>query len=167
MTFYVNSSTIGADLNNVSTTQLFTLGSTLEGSDGTIWQYVNASTSVSQYALIAINASGTMAMASAADAVAGLQLAVSQQAFTASSYGWVPIHGTGGTSSTFKVLASSTMSGGNALYVGTKTGSVSIQASGSSTLTGIIVYAASGVDHATTTSLACVITWPKCNYSGS
>ena len=165
MTFYVNSSTIGADLNNTITTKLFTLGSTLEGSDGSIWQYVVASTSVSQYAVVAINSSGTMAMASVIDATTGRQLAVAQNAFAASEYGWVPVHGGGGVSSTFRVLVSATMSGGNALYVGSQTGVVSIQASSSATVKGIAVYAASGADHATVTSLACIISWPRCNYT--
>lgn len=167
MAFYVSSSTIGVDLNNTSTTALFALGMTVEGSDGTMWEYVQASTSVSAYAVVAINSSGTCAMASVADAVSGLQLAVAQNAFAANDFGWVPIRGTGGENTQMRVLCSSTMSGGNALYVGTRTGVVSIQASSSSTVKGITVYGASGSDHALTTSLAAVITWPKCNYSGA
>lgn len=167
MAFYVSSSKLGVDLNTTSTTALFALGEIVEGSDGTIWEYVNASTSVSAYAIVAINASGTMAMASVADAVAGHQLAVAQAAFAASEYGWVPIRGTGGANNQMRVLCSSTMSGGNALYVGSRTGVCSIQASSSSTLVGIMVYGASGADHALTTSLACIISWPRCNYSGA
>ena len=167
MAFYVSSSKLGADLNTTSPTALFALGETVEGSDGTLWEYVNASTSVSAYAIIAINASGTMAMASAADAVAGLQLAVAQTAFAASEYGWVPIRATGGATNQMRVLCSGTMSGGNALYVGSRTGVCSIQVSSSATLHGVMVYGASGADHATVTSLACIVSWPKCNYSGA
>ena len=167
MAFYPSSSLIGADLNNVSTTQLFVLGTTMEGSDGTLWQYTQAITSVSAYAVVAINPSGVCAMASVADAASGLQLAVAQVAIPASSYGWVPVHGVGGASGTLQVLCSSTMSGGSALYFGTRTGVVSIQASGSATANGIIVYGASGTDHALTTSLPCVITWPRCNIAGA
>ena len=167
MAFFNNSSLIGVDFNTASTTQLFALGTTAEGSDGSLWQYVVASTSVSAYAVVAINVAGTCAMASVVDAVSGLQLAVSQIAIPASSYAWVPVHGVGGPNGTFKVLCSATMSGGNALYVGSQTGVVSIQASSSATVQGITVYAASGADHATTTSLACVISWPKCTYNGN
>ena len=167
MAFYVNSSNLGVDLNNTSSTQLFALGTTVEGSDGTLWEYVNASTSVSQYAVVAINQSGTCAMASVVDAVSGLQLAVAQAAFAASEYGWVPIRATGGENTQMKVLCSSTMSGGSSLYVGLRTGVVSIQASSSATVQGIIVLGASGVDHTLTTSLACIITWPKCKYQGT
>ena len=167
MAFYVSSSKLGVDLNTTSSTALFALGEMVEGSDGTIWEYVNASTSVSAYAIVAINASGTMAMASVADAVAGRQLAVAQAAFAASEYGWVPIRGTGGANNQMRVLCSSTMSGGNALYVGSRTGVCSIQASSSATLVGVMVYGASGADHALTTSLACIISWPRCNYSGA
>ena len=167
MAFYQTGSVLGADLNNTSTSAGFVLGSTVEGADGTLWQYVVASTSVSQYAVVAINSSGTMAMASAADAIAGRQLAVAQSAFAASEYGWVPIRGTGGDQNQFKVLCSGTMSGGNALYMASETGKVAIQTSGSSTLQGIMVYAASGSDVATVTAMGCIITWPRCKYSGS
>lgn len=167
MAFYSRSSIIGVDLNSTSTTPNYALGTMTEGSDGSLWQYVNASTSVSAYAVVAINQSGTMAMASVADAVAGRQLAVAQNAFAASDYGWVPIRGTGGQNNQFKVLCSSTMSGGNALYVGSQTGVVSIQASSSATVKGIMVYTASGSDTATVTVMSCVISWPKCNYSGA
>jgi hypothetical protein len=167
MAFYNNSSLIGVDFNSVSTTQLFSLGTTAEGSDGTIFQYTQASTSVSAFAVVAINAAGTCAMASVLDAVQNLKLGVSQIAIAANEYGWVPIHGTGGATGTLKVLCSATMSGGCSLYVGSRTGVVSIQASSSATVRGIVVYAASGSDHSTTTSLACVLTWPKSNYLGS
>jgi len=167
MAFYVTSSVIGVDLNSTSTTALFALGATVEGSDGTLWEYVTASTSVSAYAVVAISTSGTCGMASVLDAVSGLQLAVAQNAFAANDYGWVPIRGTGGGTNQMRVLCSSTMSGGNALYFGSRTGVVSIQAPGSATAQGITVYGASGSDHATTTSLAAVITWPKCNMVGA
>ena len=166
MAFYQVGSGIGVDLNNTSTSQGFGLGATIEGSDGTIWQYVTASTSVSQYAVVAINSSGTMAMASAADAIAGLSLAVAQSAFAANDYGWVPIHATGGDQNGIKVLCSGTMSGGNALYVASETGKISIQTSGTSTLKGITVFSASGSDVSTVTAMACVITWPKCRSFG-
>lgn len=172
MAFYSRSGLLGVDLNVTTTGQMHQLGSMVEGSDGTLWQYVQAVSAVSAYAVVAIgqstaSSSGIMAMASVADAVAGYQLAVSQQAFAASEYGWVPIRGTGGQDTQMRVLCSSTMSAGNALYIGTKTGSVSIQASSSATVKGIMVYGASGADEATVTSLPCIVSWPRCNYSGA
>ena len=164
MAFRVSSSRIGVDLNNTSTTALFALGETVEGSDGTLWEYVQASTSVSAYAVVAIAQSGTCAMASVVDATSGRQLAVAQNAFAANDYGWVPIRGTGGGLNQMRVLCSGTMSGGSALYVGSRTGVVSIQVSGSATLRGVVVYGASAVDEATVTSLPCVISWPRCSY---
>ena len=165
MAFYNNSSLIGVNFNTTTTTQLFTLGTTTEGSDGTLWQYTKANTSVSAYAVVAITPSGACAMCSIGDAVLGYQLAVPQIAFAASEYGWVPVHGVGGANSNLKVLAA-TMTA-TSIYISATTGRLSYTESGSATIHGITIYGASGSDVGGVTSLACILTWPKCNIVGA
>lgn len=163
MAFYVNSSTIGVDLNNSNSTQQFALGSVVTGSDGTVWQYVNAATAVTAYQVVAISTSGTMGKCSVADAMAGMQLAVAQNAFAASDYGWVPIHGTGGPGTTMKVQVSATNTQNVAIYIATSTGNISTTAS-SATIAGIAFQTATVT--AGITAYAAIVSWPKCLGAG-
>lgn len=158
MAFYVNSSKIGVDLNNTNSTQQFALGEVVTGSDGTIWQYANAATAVTAYQLVAINTAGTCGKASVADAMAGMQLAVAQNAFAASDYGWVPIHGTGGPGTSMRISVSATCTQNVAIYIATSTGNISTTAS-SATIAGIALQTATVT--AGITNYACIVTWPK------
>lgn len=154
---------IGVDLNNANSTQQFALGSMVTGSDGTIWVYAQAATAVTAYQVVAVNASGTMGKCSIADAIAGYQLGVAQNAFAASDYGWVPIHGTGGPGTTMKVQFSATNTQNVAIYIATSTGNLSTTAS-SATVQGVGLQTATVT--AGITSYACIVTWPRCNYTG-
>ena len=169
MAFNTNSSTIGVNLNTPTTTADFALGSIVYGSDGSIWQYAVAATTVSAYAVVAINASGSMNMAVLGhiNGTSGVQLAVAQNSFAPSEYGWVPIHGTGGDTGTFKVKTSGSVSTGLVLYLGTASGNIAITAAASATLEGIAFV--TGLDTANTavTSQNCILTWPRPKTTGS
>ena len=68
--FSLNSSTIGVDLNNASSTALFAVGTHVLGSQGTEWVYVQANTSIVGQRMVAYQ-SGTFTcgMASGGDLV--------------------------------------------------------------------------------------------------
>ena len=163
MAFTPISSLIGVNLNAASATQDFALGSVCTGSDGTIWQYVNAATAVSAFQVVAISTSGTMGKCSIADAVAGMQLAVAQAAFSGSQYGWVPIHGTGGPTTTLRAQYSAPTTQNVAVYIATSTGNLSTTAS-SATIVGVALQTATVT--AALTAYAAIVSWPKCNFAG-
>jgi len=161
--FSTNSSKLGVDLTQASSTQNFAVGDTIRGSDGSIWQYACAATTVSAYAVVAINASGSMNMATLTaldNSSGGYQLAVAQFAFAPSDYGWVPVHGVGGPGGTFKVLVSGSSSAGVALYVA-GSGRLSITAAASGTIAGIAIVSGTDTANTAVTATPCIITWPK------
>lgn len=166
MAFYPNSSKLGVDLNNSSSTQVFALGTTIRGTDGSIWQYVCASTTVSAYSVVVVNSSGTMHMAvlGDVDAGGGAQIAVAQNTFAPSEYGFVPIHG-GAAGTTFNVKVSGSATLGAVLYMATSSGNVAITAAASATLKGIVLATASAWSGVTTKP--CILTWPKVNTLGA
>lgn len=166
MAFSVNSGSIGVDLNNTSTTQLFSLGSMVRGSDGSIWQYVCASSTCTAYSVVIVNSSGTCKTAVLGDTNAGQgpQLAVVQNTFAASEYGWVPIHGGAGLAG-FRVNVSASVTLGVTLYLATSSGHLSSTAAASATVNGIVLSSASAV--AGITNYPCILTWPKFNTLGT
>ena len=164
MAFYSNSSLVGVDLNNSSTTQLFALGTILSGSDGSIWQYVQAASTVSAYSVVVIGVSGSVQMMdqrAQADATAAWQLGVAQTTFAPSAYGWVPVHGVGGLNGPFKVKVSGSVSTGLMLYFGSGSGNVTISATTSATVAGIAVQTVMDTASTAVTAAPCIITWPK------
>ena len=171
MAFYVNSSMIGVDLtqSQSSVAPTFGIGNIVHGNDGSIWQYVQAATTVSAYSVIAISASGTANMATLTaldNSSGGYQLAVSQFAFAPSEYGWVPVHGVGGPGGTFKVKVSGSVSAGLMLYIGTASGNLSITAATSGTIAGIAVVTAMDTASTAVTAAPCILTWPKARSAG-
>lgn len=156
-TFFIQSSTIGVDLNNGNATALFAVGTHVLGGNGTEWVYVQANTSIVANTMVAFN-SGTFTcgMASAGDSIiGGNQLATAQTSISAQAFGWVAIRGVGltvqSTGST-----TSTPQGVFLAASGTPTGSLSNVASGSCTVAGIAFEAA-----ASGTYTVCTLTWPR------
>ena len=87
-------SIIGVDLDNTSTTQLFALGTHVNGTNNSEWVYVQiGATAVTAYKVVAFNNAYTCGMASGADVLAGLELGVAQTAMATGAYGWVPVRG--------------------------------------------------------------------------
>jgi len=154
--FYTIGSSIGVDLANAGTTQLFGLGTTVEGNRDSVWVYVQASTSVTAYKAVAMSTAAAMGMASAKDVVVGLQLGVAQTAFAAEEYGWIPIKG-----SPFNVMTTGSCTAGNPLYVASSalgTGMTSSTASGTGTLIGAEYLTVQSTN--TVTVATCVLTYP-------
>ena len=93
-TFFANSSMIGFDPNNQSATALFAVGTHALGINDTEWVYVQAQTTINAVSWVAINATFSAGMASAADVlVASNAFALANAAISASSFGWVAIRG--------------------------------------------------------------------------
>lgn len=152
------SSTVGIDLNNASTTQLFALGTKCFGSNNSEWIYVQAATSVTAYKAVSINSTFTCGMASGADfLLAQQETAWAQTSIPASSFAWVVRRG-----DSVGVMCTGSVSANNQLFLaasGTPTGMCSISASASGTLYGVTLV--SVVDTALATVHTAVLTWPR------
>lgn len=156
--FFSQQSRVGVDLNNSSTTQLFALGTKTLGSNNTEWVYVQAATSITAYKVVAFNGTFTCGMASGTDLIAGThEIAVAQNAFAASEYGWVCRRG-----DRIGVMCTGSVSVGNQLFLAassTPTGICSISASASGTIVGISLVTV--VDTANATVHSAILTWPR------
>lgn len=159
--FFLNSSTIGVDLNNGNATALFAVGTHVLGTNGTEWVYVQAATSINANTIVAFN-SGTFTcgMASGADVISlGSQIATAQTSISAQAFGWVAVRGVGLT-----VTQTGTTSVLSAIYVaasGVPTGAISLQISASNTLVGISL-----VGTVSATFAVVNLTWPRSNAAG-
>ena len=154
-TFQLNSSAIGVDLNNQSSTALFAVGTHVLGNNDTEWVYVQANTSILANTIVAYNATFTAGMASGGDLVTlGSKLATAQTSISSNAYGWVAVRGLGLTVSqtgTTSVLGPVSLAAS-----GVPTGFISFQISASNTLAGVVFTA-------TVSATACVVnmTWPR------
>lgn len=100
---FVNSSTIGVDFNNPSSTALFGLGSEVLGSGGSEWTYCVATGNLTTGQLVAIFSSGTayalttalLAGSDVAGTTANLNLGVVQCSCIAGNFAWVARKGMG------------------------------------------------------------------------
>ena len=156
--FNVTQSTIGIDLNNTSTTQLFALGTKAFGTNNSEWVYVQAATSITAYKCVAFNGLFTCGMASGGDLIGGIaEMAVAQNAFAASDFGWVCRRG-----DRVGVMCTGSVSVANQLFMAgssTPTGICSISASGSNTIYGISLVTV--VDTANATVHSAIVSWPR------
>ena len=87
-----NSSLIGANFAATGTTQLFALGTRASGTDGTVWEYVNATGTFTTGELVTIVPAGTARTFVTAEAVltaTGIDMAFPQGVISQSEYGWV------------------------------------------------------------------------------
>ena len=91
--FFVQSSTVGVDLNNANATALFGVGTHCLGTQNSEWVYVQANTSINGLSMVAINTAFTCGMASGGDVVAGLQLASAHTSISSQAFGWVALRG--------------------------------------------------------------------------
>lgn len=86
---------LGVDFTSDSATPLYRVGTTCQGSDGTIWMYIQfTAVAVTQYQFIAVSELYVGAALTSALADYGYKIGVAQSAFTASYYGWVAMSGT-------------------------------------------------------------------------
>lgn len=98
--FFVQGATLGVDLNNQSTTQLFALGLHCMGTNNSEWVYVQANTSIVGQTVVAFNATYTAGMASGGDLSLGNQIATAQTSISSQAFGWVCTRGVGLTVAT-------------------------------------------------------------------
>jgi len=166
-TYYSTGSQIGVDLNNTGSTQLFALGTKVMGSSNSEWVYGYTTTAVTAYKCVAIQAGGTMGMASGADVIAGSQLAFAQTSFAAGDYGWVAIRGEGlGVMTTGQATVTLAIANGQICVAasGVSTGMVSNVATSSGTINGVAFTSAASTAGATVTGA--IITWPRAQGGG-
>lgn len=158
-TYYSTSSSIGVDLNNTSSSSLFTLGQKLFGSNNSEWTYVYATGALSTGMVVGIQSAGTALPLSIASACSGAQsIGVANGAFSAGDYGWVATRGVGVT---VAISASGTLAA--TLYIATTSGYLSTTG-GSATLAGVELLAAGAT--ATLTTTTAILTWPRCVSAG-
>ena len=100
---FATSSTIGADFNNPSSTQLFALGTEVLGSGGSEWTYVVATGTLTTGMIVALFSAGTayalttalVAGGDAALTTANLALGAVQTNIPQGQFGWVARKGVG------------------------------------------------------------------------
>lgn len=91
----VSQSTIGVNLLQVDTTAQFSLGTTVNLTNGGQAIYVLSSTSaVSTYAAVVVNKAGKVDMVTTTLAISNKRIAFSQVSIATSGYGWVIAGGT-------------------------------------------------------------------------
>lgn len=91
---YVTSPVLGINLTQTDATQQFTLGTTVNLSDGGQAMYVLSSTSaVSTFAAVAINADGTVDMLTTTNAATTPRIGFAQTSIATGYYGWVQTGG--------------------------------------------------------------------------
>ena len=159
--FYVNSSTVGVDLNNTNTTAQFSVGTRVNGSSDSLWVYVEANGVMTTGDLVTITTAGTATrcLTSGGSNAALSDIAFAQTAFADGEYGWVLKNG-----ANVYVAVSSTAALSAVLYVATSSGKLSTT-SASGTLMGVSLLAA--VATATTTVTNANVTWPKWANTGN
>lgn len=108
---YVTDGKVGIDLTATTagtTTNgenaVYTLGTRVTASDGSVWVYVQAGAAITQYSWVAIDENFQAVMGTKALADAGHQVGFAQVAFSDNDFGWVCVHGPGNI--TVRVLAS-------------------------------------------------------------
>lgn len=110
----------GVNFSNTSTTAEFPVGTQVDGTNATKWEYVFAGIgAISQYDAVAINGSGTAQACTTAIAATSRKIGFAQVAIACGSYGWVARSGQG---LTCKLAASA--SAGAQLYTTSTAGTL-------------------------------------------
>ena len=164
MANYPSQSKVGVDLNNPGSTQLFALGEMCEGTNGSVWVYVEAGTAITAYKCVAIPGTYTCGMASATDILKGSRLGYAQSAFTSGQFGWVPIAG-----GTFGVLTTGSVSLSTQISVAASsltTGTTSTVTTGSGTIQGLVFVSVAQTASATVSGAVLSFPKPLLNHQG-
>lgn len=100
--YAVGASVAGVNFNNVedSTDPAFTVGTVVNGTDGSRWMYVQALSTIAQYDAVAIVTSGSASNANmgavpltTTNALTSIRIGFAQVAIASSKYGWVALEG--------------------------------------------------------------------------
>lgn len=161
MASYVNSSMVGVDLNNAADSAQFAVNTRVNGSNDSLWVYVEANGALTTGDLVSITTAGTATrcLTSGGSNPAFSDIAFAQGSVTSGQFAWVAKNG-----ANLYVAVSSTAALGAALYVATTSGKLSTT-SASGTLMGVSLLAA--VATATTTVTNANLTWPKWANAGN
>jgi len=111
---FVSQSTIGVDLNNASSTQLFALNTKVFGTDNSEWTYVLASGSITTGQFVQVIGGGTAGVFLTANLVynsLALDIGVAQFTISSGSYGFVAKRG----ANLYALVQGSSVPGGNGL----------------------------------------------------
>jgi hypothetical protein len=114
---HVTSSTIGVSLSDSSSTQLFALGTTVFGTDGTQWQYVEATSTFTTGQLVLVNEDSTAKNFTtallAAPGVNGLDIGAAQFTVSQGEFAFVAKRG-----ENLYVLCTGTIAAGTGVALG-------------------------------------------------
>lgn len=156
MPFYTTQSQIGVDLNNTSTTALFTLNSKAQGTGNSEWSYVYASGAFNTGNLVAILNNGTAYPCTQGHlSNNAVMLGFAQGNFAAGDYGWVATRGEGLT-----VACSGTAATNATLFLTTTTSGGLTTVAGACTMAGIQLLASASTSSLVLTTAT--VTWPRC-----
>jgi hypothetical protein len=153
---YVNSSTVGVDLNNASDTATHGLGTKVLGSQDTMWVYVEANGALSTGDCVTMTTgfTATRALTAAALTAANAQIAFPQTSATSGQFVWAAQHG-----NNMYIRVSGTTSLSGVLYVAVSSGALHTT-SASSTLAGVAMIANTSATAVVQAVLA-NLTWPR------
>jgi len=161
MPFNSISSILGVDFNNISSTQLFALGTKAFGTNNTEWVYVKMTGAAISGEMCSVASQGTARpVTTTAIACSGpAELAWAQGAYADQDYGWVALRGDAVT-----VLMSSTCVPNTQLYwaSGQARGALTTTA-GSASMAGIQLLASSSTASLVLTTA--ILTYPRCKYT--
>ena len=85
----VTSSMIGVDLNNYNTTAQFAKGTLVNGTDGSLFEYVNTLSAIPAYNAVIIDEQGDASNITTTNAAENKKVAVAQISIAVSCFGWV------------------------------------------------------------------------------
>jgi len=157
---FTTSSVLGANLQGSSATQLFTLNQIMHGSDGSEWQYVVTTGTLTTGLLVMINANGTALSASTANLIApgagiGYSLGVTQFQLLGTEFGFVARRG-----HNMIVASTGSLNFPNVLYLSPTIGVIATGAT-SATLAGIYITTSASTATLSTIGRA-ILNYPRC-----
>lgn len=85
----ITSSVLGVDLNNYSSTALFAKGTTVLGTDGSLFEYVNTLSAIAAYNAVVIDQNNDASNLTTTNAAEIRRVGVAQISIAVSSFGWV------------------------------------------------------------------------------
>lgn len=154
---YAQSSKIGVDLNNFSSTALFTLGDKAVGDSGTEYLYCHFATGATAGKAMVYSQGFTATGGDATNLLLGFGIGWVQATVSASTFGWLAVRG----AVAVMTSGSATVSPNGVFLPGASgtTGIVSVNYSASGTLAGIAF--TSIAQTATATLTGAILTWPR------
>jgi hypothetical protein len=132
-----------------------TLGTRVQGTDGTIWQYCLAGEAIAAYDCVAIDEDHTMKKMTKALADDGHRPGFAQMAFTNAYYGWVAIHG-----SNINVTVLGSCAADAALYTSATSGALDDSATSQTEIHGLVIVASAAT---ASTNKECIANTPHVN----